>query len=141
MLLVCRFVPDDEEAFLGRARRAVALLARQPGCRGVELGRGVDEPDGWVLVARFDSVTAYRRALNPFEVREHVVPWLAEAQTTEPAAFERRLEASSDGLREHASLLEPDAGRRAAELDPGARRSAAELDPGEGAPRPERRGR
>lgn len=107
MLLVCRFAPGDDATFLDRARRAVALLARQPGCRGVELGCGVDEPAEWVLVARFDSVTAYRRALNPFEVREHVVPWLAEARTTEPAAFERRLEAGPDGLHEHASLLEP----------------------------------
>lgn len=104
MLLVCRFAPDDEVAFLERARRAVPLLAAQPGCRGVELGPGVDEPEQWVLVARFDSVTAYRRALGPFDVREHVVPWLAEASTSDPAVFERRLEAGAEGLREHASL-------------------------------------
>jgi hypothetical protein len=106
MLLVCRFDPPDEEAFLARARTALPLLARQPGCRGAELGRGVDETGAWVLVARFESVTAYRRALGPFDVREHVVPWLAEARTTEPAAFERRLEATASGLEEHASLLE-----------------------------------
>lgn len=111
MLLVCRFAPEDPDAFLDRGRRAVALLAAQPGCLSAELGRGVDEPGRWVLVAVFDSVTAYRRALQPFDVREHVVPWLSEADATEPSTFERRLVAGSgagpDGVVEHASLLDP----------------------------------
>ena len=79
------------EAFLDRARRAVALLAAQPGCEGVDLGRAIEEPGRWVLVARFTTVTAYRRALQPFDVREHVVPLLSEALTDEPAAYERAL--------------------------------------------------
>jgi len=89
MLLVCRFVPAEaeREAFLARARRAVALLAAQPGCEGVDLGRAIEEPGHWVLVARFTTVTAYRRALQPFEVREHVVPLLSEA-LPEPSTFE-----------------------------------------------------
>lgn len=112
MLLVCRFVPPDDpdelDAFVDRGRRAVALLGRQEGCRAVELGRGVDEPAHWVLVATFDSVTAYRRALSPFEVREHVVPWLSEAVNIgagEPTTFERRVSAGPDGAVEHQSLL------------------------------------
>ena len=36
-------------------------------------------------------MTAYRRALQPFDVREHVVPLLAQALTDEPAAHERAL--------------------------------------------------
>ena len=35
-------------------------------------------------------VTAYRRALQPFEVREHVVPLLSEALTDEPADLRAR---------------------------------------------------
>lgn len=118
MLLVCRFTPgtspEVQEAFLERARVALALLADQPGCRGLELGTAVEEPGRWVLVASFDSVTAYRRALTPFDVREHVVPWLSEALADEPAAYERRLSASvGDGpfggpLAEHPSLLSRD---------------------------------
>lgn len=107
MLLVCRFAPAAAEAsaFLERARRAVALLAAQPGCDGVDLGRAVEEPGSWILVARFASVTAYRRALQPFDVREHVVPLLAEARTDEHAAHERALVADADGVTEHPSLL------------------------------------
>ena len=105
MLLVCRFAPPDAAAFLERARRAVALLAAQPDCEGVELGRAIETPGRWVLVARFASVTAYRRALQPFDVREHVVPWLSEALTDEDAAHERVLVADPDGLIEHPSLL------------------------------------
>jgi quinol monooxygenase YgiN len=112
VLLVCRFAPDDVDAFVARARRALALLVEQPGCRDAQLGRATDDPGRWVLVASFDSVTAYRRALQPFEVREHVVPWLSEALADEPAAYERRLEAGPDqGVVEHESLLSPDGPR------------------------------
>ena len=65
----------------------------------------VEEPDRWVLVARFATVTAYRRALQPFDVREHVVPFLSEALTDEPAAHERAITAGPDGVSEHPSLL------------------------------------
>jgi hypothetical protein len=105
VLLVCRFAPGADEAFLSRARVAVALLAAQPGCEGVELARAVEDPGRWVLVARFATVTAYRRALQPFDVREHVVPFLSEALTDEPGTYERGLVAGPDGLTEHPSLL------------------------------------
>lgn len=107
MLLVCRFAPDeaDQAGFVGRARRAVALLAAQPGCEGVDLGRAIEEPRSWVLVARFATVSAYRRALQPFDVREHVVPLLSEALTDEPAAHERALVAGPEGVDERPSLL------------------------------------
>ena len=105
MLLVCRFAPDDDAGFLERARRALALLGEQPGCRCAELGRATEEPGRWVLVASFDSITAYRRALQPFPVREHVIPWLSEALTDEPATYERLLSADRDGLTEHTSTL------------------------------------
>ena len=107
MLLVCRFAPDDPDAFMERGRRAVELLVAQPGCRSAELGRGVDEPGEWVLVAVFDSVTAYRRSLSPFEVREHVVPWLSEADASDTSTFERRLVGGPEGVTEQASLLDP----------------------------------
>jgi hypothetical protein len=109
VLLVCRFGPaetgpdgggpDDDggRGFLDRARRAVGLLARQPGCERVELARAVEAPGEWVLVAVFASLTDYRRALQPFDVREHVVPFLSAARTDDVATFERRLTASDDG--------------------------------------------
>lgn len=106
MLLVCRFHPADEDGFLTRARRAVGLLAAQPDCERVELARAVEAPGEWVLVAVFASLTAYRRALQPFDVREHVVPFLSEASTADEATFERRLTGLPDGgCVEHPSIL------------------------------------
>ncbi|NMO93023.1 antibiotic biosynthesis monooxygenase family protein [Actinomycetospora sp. TBRC 11914] len=106
MLLVCRFDEAGDD-FLDRARRAVGLLAAQPGCERVEFGSAVEAPGEWVLVAVFASLTAYRRALAPFDVREHVVPFLSAARTDEAATFERRLTApaADGGVEERPSIL------------------------------------
>ena len=74
-----RRVTRRRRRFLARARRALELLGAADGCLGGEEGRAVDDPEHWVLALRFPSVDAYRRALSPFPVREHVVPLLAEA--------------------------------------------------------------
>ncbi|MGD9530081.1 antibiotic biosynthesis monooxygenase [Pseudonocardia sp.] len=112
MLLVCRFaVPDDPAdpganvRFVARARRALELLTAAPGCLGGELGRAVDEPQRWVLAVRFASVDAYRRALSPFPVREHVVPLLSEALADEPATYEVLVSGADGRVVEHPSLL------------------------------------
>jgi hypothetical protein len=106
MLLVCRFAvsPTAQPAFRERADRALGLLTTAPGCLGGELGRSVDEPGRWVLVVRFASVDAYRRALSPFPVREHVVPLLSEALADEPATFETLVESAAGVTRRHESL-------------------------------------
>ena len=104
MLLVCRFQPADPAVFTERARRALALLTATPGCLGGEVGRAVDEPEHWVLTVRFASVDAYRRALSPFDVREHVVPLLSEAQP-EPSTFETLVSAVEGTATVHPSLL------------------------------------
>ena len=110
MLLVCRFsVPAAEgAAFAARARRALELLTAAPGCLGGEAGRAVDDPARWVLAVRFASVDAYRRALSPFQVREHVVPLLSEALADEPATYEVLVE-GADGAT---------TGRRSLRTDP-----------------------
>lgn len=110
MLLVSRFAvhPADEDAFVDRARRALRLLTAQPGCVGGHLGRSPDETSRWVLVVRFDSVVAYRRALSPFEVREQVVPLLSEALTGEPGGYEILAAAQDGAVSDHASLLVTD---------------------------------
>jgi hypothetical protein len=121
VLLVCRFsaTSADAPSLLARARRALELLTAADGCLGGELGRAVDEPRGmaggeaagagetqrWVLSVRFTSVDAYRRALSPFPVREHVVPLLSEALADEPAAFETLVTATAGVATEHPSLL------------------------------------
>ena len=112
MLLVCRFTvaEDGVEAFTARVDRALALLTAQAGCRRAQLSRSTDEADRFVLTVEFDSVVAYRRALSPFEVREHVIPLLSEANTDEPAAYEPLRVAADGAVRREVSLLAHDAG-------------------------------
>ncbi|SDN54439.1 antibiotic biosynthesis monooxygenase [Allokutzneria albata] len=112
MLLVCRFAVTEAEveSFTARARRALELLTAQPRCRSGRLARATDEADRWVLVVEFESVVAYRRALSPFEVREHVIPLLSEALPDEPAAYEVLAEATGGAVTDHTSLLAEDAG-------------------------------
>jgi quinol monooxygenase YgiN len=107
VLLVCRFTttPDLAPDLRARARTALELLTAADGCLGGELGRSVDEPDRWVLTVRFVSVDAYRRALSPFPVREHVVPLLSEALADEPATFETLVTAEAGTAKTHPSLL------------------------------------
>ena len=64
----------------------------------------VDDPDRWVLTVRFASVDAYRRALSPFAVREHVVPLLSEALADEPATYEVLLDAADGAATVRSSL-------------------------------------
>ena len=112
MLLVCRFTVAEVvvRAFTERVDRALALLTAQPGCRRAQLSRSTDEADRFVLTVEFDSVVAYRRAMSPFEVREHVIPLLSEATTDEPAAYEPLLVAADGAVRREVSLLARDAG-------------------------------
>jgi quinol monooxygenase YgiN len=113
VLLICRFdvSPESDAEFLVRARRALTLLTSAPGCVHGELGRAIERPGRWVLSVRFTSVVAYRRALSPFEVREHVVPLLSEALADEPATYETLAEARDGTVTEHTSLLSTDRGR------------------------------
>ena len=106
MLLVCRFAvdPGDAAEFRERARHALRLLSAQPGCIGGELGRAIEEPQRWTLIVRFASVDAYRRALRPFPVREHVVPLLADALADEPATFETLVRATAGHAEELPTL-------------------------------------
>lgn len=112
MLLLCRFAVRDTEVadFTARAHRALALLSAQPGCLGGRLGRATEDADRWVLAVEFASVVAYRRALSPFEVREHVVPLLSAALVDEPAAYEVLASAAAGVVDRRDSLLAGDAG-------------------------------
>lgn len=107
MLLVCRFTvaPGAAESFEARLRRALELLGAATGFLDGQAGRAVDEPESWVLTVRFASVDAYRRALSPFDVREHVVPLLCEAETDAPSTFETLLTTRNGTTTRHPSLL------------------------------------
>ena len=107
MLLLCRFAvdPADAPAFLARGRRALELLTAAEGAGDGRLGRAVDDPARWVLEVRFASVDAYRRALSPFPVREHVVPLLSEALTDEPSTYETLAAGEAGTSEEFPTLL------------------------------------
>lgn len=111
MLLVCRFTVADQDAsaFADRACRALELLLAQPGCLHGVLGRATDEADQWLLSVEFESVTAYRRAMSPFPIREHVIPLLSLAHTDTPGAFEVLADASGPDVRRRTSLVAADA--------------------------------
>ncbi|MFD4643232.1 antibiotic biosynthesis monooxygenase family protein [Lentzea sp. NPDC058436] len=109
MLLVCRFRVSDPETFTARVEQALALLTAQPGCRRGTLARSTDEDDRWVLTVEFESVVAYRRAMSPFPVREHVIPLLSEALTDEPAMYEPTLTSADGQVETHTSVLAEDA--------------------------------
>lgn len=110
MLLICHFAVDPAQAadFRTRAHRALGLLTAQPGCLGGQLGRSPDEVTRWVLAVRFESIVAYRRALSPFEVREHVIPLLSEALTSEPGGYEVLMTAQDGAVTDHGTLLATD---------------------------------
>lgn len=112
MLMICRFVVDaaDAPAFLARANRALELLTVQESCLGGQLAQSTDAAEHWVLVVRFDSVVGYRRAMSPFEVREHLIPLLSEAVVDEPAGYEVRSDATDGVVERRTSLLAHDAG-------------------------------
>jgi hypothetical protein len=96
VLVVNRFVVDDEPTFTSRAEAALAALAGRPGYLSGSFGRSVDEPDRWCLVTRWQSVGAYRRALSAFEVKVEATPLLAES-LDEPSAYEVLLDAGPGG--------------------------------------------
>ncbi|MEU5690540.1 antibiotic biosynthesis monooxygenase [Actinosynnema sp. NPDC020468] len=109
MLLVCRFsVVGSVDEFTGRARRALELLTAQPGCRRGQLSRSTDDHEHFVLTVEFDSVVAYRRAMSPFDVREHVIPLLSRA-LPEPSAFEPLLLGEAGVVTREESLVAADA--------------------------------
>ena len=109
MLLVCRFRVSDPESFTSRVEQALKLLTAQPGCEKGTLARSTDSDDRWVLTVEFESVVAYRRAMSPFPVREHVIPLLSEALTDEPAMYEPMLTSADGAVERHTSLLAEDA--------------------------------
>jgi hypothetical protein len=86
--VVSRFVmPDVPEGWIDQLRGVGELLAAQPGCDAVIVGRATDDPSCWLLTSDWESVGAYRHALSSFDVKVHGVPVLSQA-VDEPSAYE-----------------------------------------------------
>jgi heme oxygenase (mycobilin-producing) len=86
VLVMNRFVVEeaDAEAFVERAHAALATLAARPGYQRGRLTRALDDPRHWCLVTEWESVGAYRRALNAFEVRFTRCPCSPGPSTSRP---------------------------------------------------------
>ncbi|MCZ3385391.1 MAG: antibiotic biosynthesis monooxygenase [Actinomycetia bacterium] len=110
-VVVMRFAVDSDaaDAFTAEARDVARLLAGFDGCEGVEVGRASDDPTLWVMVARWQSVGSYRRALSSYEVKLNAVPFLSKA-IDEPTAFEVLYALDEDGERTASGDLAGDAG-------------------------------
>jgi hypothetical protein len=89
LLVISRFdVPEgDGDAFLERARAALAAFAARPGFVRGRIGRAADIPAAWALTTEWNSVGSFRRALGDFDVKVHASTLLAES-SDEPSAFE-----------------------------------------------------
>ncbi len=109
-VVVMRFrVPaDGAERFRDEAGVVARLLAGFSGCRGVQVARATDDRSLWTMVARWQSVGSYRKALSSFEVKTTAVPFLAQA-IDEPTAFEVLFAVDAEGEHEASSDLAGDA--------------------------------
>ena len=86
-MVITRFRVADPVGFADRVGAALTVLRARTGFVGADLERNLDEPDLWVLVARWQDVGSYRRALQGYESTMVVVPLLSEA-LDEPSAYE-----------------------------------------------------
>ncbi len=110
-VVVMRFaVPiDGADAFEEEACDVARLLAGFDGCTGVDVARASDDRELWVMVARWDSIGSYRKALSAYEVKLNAVPFLSRA-IDEPTAFEVLFGVDVAGERATSSDLAGDAG-------------------------------
>jgi hypothetical protein len=89
MVMISRYQVPDEAAgvFRSQAHDAVAALHEQPGWRGGELTRSVDEHRLWALVGRFADAGSLRRGLGAMPVRlamMAIMQWAVD----EPSVYE-----------------------------------------------------
>jgi quinol monooxygenase YgiN len=110
-VVVMRFaVPaDGADAFYDEASGVARLLSGFEGCAGIEVARASDDASLWTIVARWESVGSYRKALSSYEVKLNAVPFLSRA-IDEPTAFEVLFGMDAEGERTASSDLAGDAG-------------------------------
>lgn len=103
MLVVNRFQVSDVESFRADATAALRALSACRGFTDGDCGGSLDEDGVWILVTRWESVGAYRRALSSYDVKLYATPLLSRA-LPEASAFEVNLAATGDGgVTEHGS--------------------------------------
>ena len=114
-----RVAPEDQDGFLADAGPALGAFAGRPGFVDGHVGRSTDDPALWVMVTRWESVGAYRRALSAYDVKVLAVPLMYRA-VDEPGAYE--VLSSHDGVRASTSSSDLAAGAADSLEDPGGHR-------------------
>jgi hypothetical protein len=77
----------DPDGLRSDVRMAFAAFATRPGWVGGRLGRAVDDPDCWVLVAEWTDVGSGRRGITAGVIRAAVMP-LTSRFAQQPCTFE-----------------------------------------------------
>ncbi len=93
MFAIFRFdIGADPDGFTQAAAPALDALRASTGCLSAALVRAVEDPAQWLLVAEWEGVGAYRRALGSYDVKLSAHPFLARAHPDESAfeVIERR---------------------------------------------------
>ena len=93
MYAVFRFdVPADDASFTAAAAPALDALRASSGCLSAALVRAAEDPAQWLLIAEWEGVGAYRRALGSYDVKLYAHPFLVRARPDESAfeVMERR---------------------------------------------------
>lgn len=85
--VVTRYLVEDLDAWLPGARDALVPLASHDLCLGADICASIDDPRLALIITRWPSVGAYRRAMSSFEVKMHTVPLLSQS-LDEPTTFE-----------------------------------------------------
>jgi hypothetical protein len=62
------------------AAEPLAMLAASPECLRMHFAHSTDSAEKFVLVAEFESASAYRRCISPWPMRMTVIPWLSSAE-------------------------------------------------------------
>ncbi len=77
----------DPEGFLAAMERARAVIARAEGFRAIEVRRGIERPDTFLLCISWDTLehhtVGFREGPLFPEWRGHIGPFFAEAPTVE----------------------------------------------------------
>lgn len=88
-----RFRVTDRASFIRASRAAFDRFAESPGFLSGMIGQSTDEADLLLVTTRWETVGAYRKALQRYEVKLDVVPWLSTA-IDESTAYEVTFEQS-----------------------------------------------
>lgn len=76
--------PEEAERFEESYRKAEAILQKSPYCLGYQLLRGVEQPENWILLLQWDSVTGheegFRKEASFRDFLELVRPFLKQIE-------------------------------------------------------------